>query len=43
MALLSLEDEEVRLLGFLASARDPLGRPLFDVKYALRLAKERGR
>ena len=43
VALLSLESSEGRLLDFLARVRNPLGKPLFDVKYALRLAKERNR
>lgn len=43
VALLSLEESERRLLDFLARARTPLGKPLFDAKYALRLAKERNR
>lgn len=43
VALLSLEESEDRLLDLLARARNPLGKPLFDPKYALRLAKERNR
>eukprot|EP00879_Flechtneria_rotunda_P019362 GHRR01020334.1.p1 GENE.GHRR01020334.1~~GHRR01020334.1.p1 ORF type:complete len:907 (+),score=281.55 GHRR01020334.1:278-2998(+) len=43
VSLLSLEESEGRLLDFLARARNPLGKPLFDAKYALRLAKERNR
>jgi hypothetical protein len=43
VALLSLEADEARLLEFLGRARNPLGRPLFDPKYALRLARERDR
>lgn len=43
VALLSLEESENRLLDLLARARNPLGKPLFDPKYALRLAKERNR
>jgi len=43
VALLSLEESEGRLLDFLARARNPLGKPLFDPKYALRLAKDRNR
>jgi hypothetical protein len=43
VALLSLDDSENRLLDFLARCRTPLGKPLFDTKYALRLAKERNR
>ena len=43
VALLSLEESEGRLLELLARARNPLGKPLFDPKYALRLAKERNR
>lgn len=30
-------------MALLARARNPLGKPLFDPKYALRLAKERNR
>jgi hypothetical protein len=43
VALLSLEESEGRLLDFLSRARTPLRKPLFDPKYALRLAKERNR
>jgi hypothetical protein len=43
VALLSLEESEGRLLDFLSRARSPLRKPLFDPKYALRLAKERNR
>jgi hypothetical protein len=43
VALLSLEESEGRLLELLARARNPLGKPLFDPKYALRLAKDRNR
>jgi hypothetical protein len=43
VALLSLEDSEGRLLDFMARARTPLRKPLFDPKYALRLAKDRNR
>lgn len=43
VALLSLEESETRLLDFLARARNPMGKPLFDPKYALRLAKDRNR
>jgi hypothetical protein len=43
VALLSLEESENRLLDLLARARNPLGKPLFDPKYALRLAKDRNR
>lgn len=43
VTLLSLEESEGRLLDFLARARNPMGKPLFDTKYALRLAKDRNR
>lgn len=43
VALLSLEESENRLLDLLAPARNPMGKPLFDPKYALRLAKDRNR
>jgi hypothetical protein len=43
VALLSLEESEGRLLDFMSRARTPLRKPLFDPKYALRLAKERNR
>lgn len=43
VALLSLEEDEGRLLDFMSRARNPLRKPLFDAKYALRLAKERNR
>ena len=37
------EPEEGPLLQYLSTARDPLGRPLYDAQYALRLARERDR
>ncbi|WIA14238.1 hypothetical protein OEZ85_002776 [Tetradesmus obliquus] len=43
VALLSLDEDEGRLLDFMSRARTPLRKPLFDAKYALRLAKERNR
>jgi hypothetical protein len=43
VALLSLEESEGRLLDFMSRARTPLRKPLFDPKYALRLAKDRNR
>ena len=36
-------NQEPALLDFLATARDPLGRPLYDPVHALRLAREWGR
>eukprot|EP00877_Chromochloris_zofingiensis_P007678 jgi/Chrzof1/3163/Cz12g14060.t1 len=43
VALLSSDADERRLLEFLQRARNLLGRPFYDPKYALRLVKERGR
>ncbi|KIY94538.1 Vacuolar protein sorting-associated protein 18 [Monoraphidium neglectum] len=44
VALLSLDPDEGPLLDYLSRAgRDPLGRPLYDAKYALRLARDRDR
>jgi hypothetical protein len=43
VALLSWRGEEAPLLDFLARARTPLGRPLYEPKYALGLARERGK
>lgn len=43
VALHTLSESEVGLLGYLGRGRDPLGRPLYDPKYALRLCTERGR
>ena len=37
------EAEEGPLLQYLATARDPLGRPLYDAQYALRLVRQRDR
>ena len=37
------EEDESDLLAFLSSARNPLGRPLYDAQYALRLARQRKR
>ncbi|MEW5309299.1 MAG: hypothetical protein WDW38_001194 [Sanguina aurantia] len=43
VALHTLSEGEAGLLGYLGRGRDPLGRPLYDPKYALRLCTERGR
>lgn len=43
VALYCGEVEEGPLLQYLATARDPLGRPLYDAQYALRLARQRDR
>ncbi|KAI8463559.1 MAG: hypothetical protein J3K34DRAFT_462375 [Monoraphidium minutum] len=44
VCLLSLDQDEGPLLDYLARAgRDGLGRPLYDAKYALRLARDRDR
>ena len=42
MALLTGEEDEAALQTFLTGSRDPLGRPLYDAQYALRLARQRG-
>ncbi|KAL3143378.1 hypothetical protein ABBQ38_002206 [Trebouxia sp. C0009 RCD-2024] len=42
-ALYCLEDQEGPLLQYLASARDLLGRPLYDPQTALRLARQRNK
>ena len=41
VALYCGEPEEGPLLQYLASARNPLGRPLYDAQYALRLVRQR--
>ncbi|KAK9789373.1 hypothetical protein WJX73_010275 [Symbiochloris irregularis] len=41
VALYCGEADEGPLLQYLASARDPFGKPLYDAQYALRLARER--
>ena len=44
VALLSLDADEGPLLDYLsATGRNALGRPLYDPKYALRLARDRDR
>ena len=43
MALYCGEVEEGQLLQYLTAARDPLGRPLYDAQYALRLVRQRNR
>lgn len=42
VALYTLDSDEAPLLQYLASARDVLGRPLYDPQFALRLARQRG-
>ena len=42
VALYTLNSDEAPLLQYLASARDVLGRPLYDPQFALRLARQRG-
>ena len=42
VALHTLDSDEAPLLQYLASARDVLGRPLYDPQFALRLARQRG-
>ena len=42
VALYTLNADEAPLLQYLASARDVLGRPLYDPQFALRLARQRG-
>lgn len=42
-ALYCLEEQEGPLLQYLASARDLLGRPLYDPQTALRLARQRNK
>ena len=43
VVLHSLAPDEASLLSYLARARDVLGKPLYDVRHALRLATERGK
>ena len=43
VALYCGEAEEGPLLQYLATARNPLGRPLYDAQYALRLVRQRNR
>jgi hypothetical protein len=44
VALLSLDADEAPLLDYLSRAgRNALGRPLYDPKYALRVARDRDR
>eukprot|EP00884_Botryococcus_braunii_P001644 jgi/Botrbrau1/11480/Bobra.0360s0007.1 len=43
VSLYSGEEDDAALLAHLASARDPLGVPLYDPQYALRLARQWGR
>ncbi len=42
MTLYAQQAEERELLEFLRAARDPLGRPLYDAQFALRVARARG-
>lgn len=42
VALYCSQADEEALLGYLASARDPLGRPQYNSQVALRLARQQG-
>mmetsp|Transcript_23999 Transcript_23999/g.66689 ORF Transcript_23999/g.66689 Transcript_23999/m.66689 type:complete len:1007 (-) Transcript_23999:341-3361(-) len=43
VSLYSSQDDEGSLLAYMEEAKGPLGRPLYDEKFALRLARERNR
>ena len=42
VSLYAQEKDERELLEFLQAARDPLGRPLYDAHFALRVARQEG-
>jgi len=43
VSLYSSQGDEAELISYLSRAKGPLGRPLYDQKFALRLARERNR